>query len=73
MSRRGDRLKSKRAAADSAGSRNRRGSRLTVLGIEQALAELGICARLSDIVARPRSIENGGSLSRRPRNSEQMC
>jgi hypothetical protein len=54
-------------------SRERLGSTVTVLAIEQALAELGIHARLSDIVAKARSIENGIIQSRRRRNPEQMC
>jgi hypothetical protein len=54
-------------------SRERLGSTVTVLAIEQALTELGIYARLSDIVAKARSIENGIIQSRRPRNPEQMC
>ena len=33
-------------------------SRVTVLAIEQSLAELGIHAKLSDIVAKARLIEN---------------
>jgi hypothetical protein len=48
-------------------------SRITVLAIEQALAELGIHARLSDIVAKARSIENGIVQSRTRRTPEQMC
>ena len=36
-------------------------SRITVLEVEQALAELGIDAGLSDIVAKTQSIENGSS------------
>ena len=54
-------------------SRERLNSTVTVLAIEQALAELGIHARLSDIVAKARSIENGIIQSRRRRNPEQMC
>ena len=42
-------------------SREKLGSTVTVLAIEQALAELGIHVRLSDIVAKARSIENGTS------------
>jgi len=48
-------------------------SRITVLAIEQALAELGIHARLSDIVAKAQSIENGILQSRSRRKPEQMC
>jgi len=40
-------------------SRERLGSRVTVLAIEQALMKLGIHARLSDIVAKAQSNENG--------------
>jgi hypothetical protein len=54
-------------------SRERLGSRITVLAIEQALAELGIHARLSDMVAKARSIENGIIQSRTHRKPEQMC
>jgi hypothetical protein len=59
-------------SADEA-SRETLGSRVTVLAIEQALAELGIHARLSDIVAKARSIENGIIQSRSRRKPEQMC
>ena len=48
-------------------------SRITVLAIEQALAELGIHARLSDIAAKARSIENGIIQSHTRRMPEQMC
>ena len=48
-------------------------TRVTVLAIEQALAELGIHARLSDIVAKARSLENGNIQSRSRRKPEQMC
>lgn len=44
-----------------------------MLAIEQALAELGIHARLSDIVGKAQSIENGIVQSRRRRTPEQMC
>jgi hypothetical protein len=54
-------------------SRERLDSRVTVLAIEQALAELGIHARLSDIVAKARSIENGIIQLRTRRMPEQMC
>jgi hypothetical protein len=54
-------------------SRERLGSTATVLAIEQALAELGIHARLGDIVAKARSIENGIIQWRPCRNPEQMC
>ena len=54
-------------------SRERLGSGVTVLAIEQALAELGIHARLSDIVAKARSIENGIIQSRTRHKPEQMC
>jgi len=50
--------------ADSIGSagpffRDKLDSRVTVLQIERALAELGIHAKLSDIVAKARFIEDG--------------
>jgi hypothetical protein len=48
-------------------------SRITMLAIEQALAEPGIHARLSDIVSKAQSIENGIVQSRRRRTAEQMC
>ena len=54
-------------------ARQRRGSTVTVLAIEQALAELGIHARLSDIVAKGRSIQNGIIQARSRRKPEQMC
>jgi len=55
------------------GARQRLDSRVTVLAIEQALAELGIDAELSDIVAKAQSIENGVIQSRSRRKPEQMC
>ena len=48
-------------------------SRVTVLAIEQALAERGIHAKLRDIVAKAQSIENGIMQSRSRRKPEQMC
>ena len=54
-------------------SSERLGSTVTVLAIEQALAELGIHARLSDIVAKARSIENKIIQLRTRRTPEQMC
>ena len=54
-------------------SRERLGSTVTVLAVEQALADLGIHAGLSDIVAKARSIENGMMQSRSRRKPEQMC
>jgi hypothetical protein len=54
-------------------ARERRGSTLTVLAIEQALAELGIHARLSDIVAKAQSSENGIIQPLLRRKPEQMC
>ena len=54
-------------------SREGLGSTITVLVIEQALAELGIHARLSDIVAKARSVENGIIQPRSRRKPEQMC
>lgn len=47
--------------------------KLTVLAIEQALAELGIHAKLSDIVAKARSIENRIIQSRSRRKPEHLC
>ena len=54
-------------------ARQRQRSTVTVLAIEQALAELGIHARLSEIVARGRSIDNGIIQPRSRRKPEQMC
>jgi hypothetical protein len=53
-------------------SRERLASRITVLAIEQALVELGIHARLSDIVAKAQS-ENGIIQSRSRRKQEHAC
>jgi len=67
----------KRAASigTSAGqvSRERQGSTVTVLAIEQALAELKIHAKLSDIVAKAQSIETAIIQARSRRKPEQMC
>ena len=54
-------------------SRERLGSTVTVLAIERSLAELGIHARLSDIAAKARSIENGIIQLHSRRKPEQMC
>jgi hypothetical protein len=54
-------------------SRERLGSTVTVLAIEQALADMGIHARLSDIVAKAQSIENGIIQSRSRRKREHAC
>jgi hypothetical protein len=54
-------------------SRTRLESRVTVRAIEQALAELGIHARLSDIVAKAQSLENGINQSRSRGKREQVC
>ena len=54
-------------------SRERLGSTITVLAIEQALAELGIHARLSTIVTKAQSIENRIIQSPTGRKPEQMC
>jgi hypothetical protein len=54
-------------------SRERLGSTVTVLAIEQALAELGIHARLSDIVRGAQLIETAIIQSRSRRKPEQMC
>ncbi len=48
-------------------------SRITVLAVEQALTELGIHARLSDIVAKAQPIESGIIQSRSRRKREQVC
>ena len=45
----------------------------TVIAIEQALAELGIHARLSDIVAKAQSIENEIIPPRSRRKREHLC
>jgi hypothetical protein len=54
-------------------SRERLGSTVNVLAIEQALADLGIHARLSEIVAKAQSIENGIMQSRSRRKREHAC
>jgi hypothetical protein len=54
-------------------SRARLDSRVTVLANEQAVEELGIDAKLSDIVAKAQSIESGVIPSRSRRKTEQMC
>jgi hypothetical protein len=54
-------------------SRERLGSTVTVLAIEQAFAELGIHASLSDIVTKAQSIENGSIKSRSRRKRERTC
>jgi hypothetical protein len=54
-------------------SRERLGSTATVLAIEQALAELGIHARLGEIIAKAQSIENGLMQSRSRRKREHAC
>jgi hypothetical protein len=70
---------SKNKRADSTGtsagqvSRERLGPTVTVLAIEQALADLGIYARLSEIVAKAQSIENGIMQSRSRRKREHAC
>ena len=48
-------------------------SEVTVLAIEQALAELGIHAKLSDIVAKAQSIENEIIQPRSRRKREHLC
>ena len=48
-------------------------ARVTVLAIEQALAELGIHARLSDVVAKAESIEIEIIKAHLRRKPEQMC
>jgi hypothetical protein len=54
-------------------SRERLGSTVTVLAIEQALADLGIHARLSEIIGKAQSIENGIMQSRSRRKREHAC
>ena len=54
-------------------SRRRRDSKVTVLAIELALANLGVCARLSDLVAKARSIENETVPSRFRGKPEHPC
>lgn len=54
-------------------SRARLDSNVTVLAIEEALAELGIHARLSEIVAKAQCIENRIIQSRPRRKREQVC
>jgi hypothetical protein len=53
--------------------RDKPNSRLTVLAIEQALKELGIHAKLSDIVAKAQFIEKEINESRSRRKREHMC
>ena len=48
-------------------------SEVTVIATEQALAELGIYARLSDIVAKAQSIENEIIPPRSRRKREHLC
>lgn len=55
------------------GSRERLDSRVTVLAIERALAELGVHARLSEIIAKAHSIEHGIMQARSRRRPEQTC
>jgi hypothetical protein len=54
-------------------SRGRLDSSITVLAIKQALAELGIRAKLSDIVRKARFIEKGISQSRSRATKWSMC
>lgn len=54
-------------------SRERLGSTVTVLAIDQALADLGIHERLSEIVAKAQSTENGIMQSRSRRKRERAC
>jgi len=53
--------------------RERTNRRATVVAIEEALAELGIHAKLSDIVAKARLIENGIRPSRSRGKPEHQC
>jgi hypothetical protein len=48
-------------------------SRITVRAIEQALEELGIRARLSDLVAKAQFIEKEINHSRSRRQAERVC
>jgi hypothetical protein len=54
-------------------SGKRLGPTVTLLAIEQAFAELGVHARLSDIVAKAQSIENGIKKSPLRRKREHVC
>jgi hypothetical protein len=54
-------------------SRERLSPTVAVLAIEQVLADLGIHARLSEIVAKAQSIENGIMPSRSRRKREHAC
>ena len=67
--------KSGKSVETSAGpvSRERLDSRVTVPAIEQALAELGIHAKLSDIVAKAQFIENEVTQSRSRHKLEHLC
>ena len=70
--RNGKRSKSVGTSAGPVG-RHRLVSKVTVLAIEQALAELGIHAKLSDIVAKAQSIENAITQSRSRHKPEHLC
>ena len=54
-------------------SDKRLGPTVTLLAIEQALAQLGVRARLSDIVAKAQPIENGTKSSPSRRKREHAC
>lgn len=54
-------------------ARERRSSTVTVLAIEQVLAELGIHARPSDIVRGAQLIETAIMQSRSRRKPEHLC
>jgi len=54
-------------------SRKRLESRVTVQAIEQALEELGIRAKLSDLVAKAQFIEKEINRSRSRRQTEHVC
>jgi hypothetical protein len=54
-------------------SRERLGTTVTVLAIEHALADLGIHARLSDIVRGAQLFESAIAQSRTGGKPEQMC
>ena len=61
-----------RTSADPA-SPERLPSKIAAMAVERALAELGIHASLSDIVAKAELIENRILQSRSRRKPEQVC
>jgi len=70
--RRGTRNQRRRDSPDPA-SPERLQSKVAAMAVEHAVAELGIHARLSDIVAKAQLIENRILQSRSRRKPEQMC